>query len=151
VIELELSRPIDARHEGEHQRGVALAQMIGGRAADPLLGQRRLQCIENLVQVHDELVQAVAAPAVGAGDGVDRRALDQVQPGRRQSRQEVVQAGPQIGLSGGSHHLGIGSDGSQHLGAAWHAVVRTFFAAGGGHGVERGCFHGRSRYPGFAR
>jgi hypothetical protein len=65
--ELQLRGAIETSHERVDPWAVRLLQIVGGCAVDPLFGQGRLHGVKPLVQVHDQLVQAVRPATLGQG------------------------------------------------------------------------------------
>ena len=67
VRKLQGGRAVQAAHEGADQRAVIVLHLPGVGAVHVFGGHFTRQCIDLLVQVHDQQVQAVAALAVAAG------------------------------------------------------------------------------------
>ena len=67
VRKLQLGRAVQAAHEGAYQRAVIVLHLPGVGAVHVFGGHFTRQCIDLLVQVHDQQVQAVAALAVAVG------------------------------------------------------------------------------------
>ena len=67
VRKLQIGGAVQAAHEGADQRAVIVLHLPGVGAVHVFGGHFTRQCIDLLVQVHDQQVQAVAALAVAVG------------------------------------------------------------------------------------
>lgn len=99
MVEFQRRGTIDAGHERAYQRIVARAEIVSGRALDLLLREADLQCIELLVQIHDQPMQAVAALPVNLRYSFDRAAIDKISLGLRQIFKQDFKTllGPKVG------------------------------------------------------
>jgi hypothetical protein len=109
-------------HKGGHQRTIVRLEAIGHRALDRFGGQRHLQLVQFLVQIDHQQVQAVAAMAVGACQGVDGGTFHQVVLGRGGDRQ-VLQP---LLITARHHAVGDGLEWCDHFAQRRQQMAQDF-------------------------
>ena len=68
MAESELRGAVEAAHEGAHAGAAGIVEAVHARAVDVFDRGRRGDPVQRLVQVHDEQMQAVVAPAPRRGE-----------------------------------------------------------------------------------
>ena len=111
---LQIGGAVQAAHEGADQRAVIVLHLPGVGAVHVFGGHFTRQCIDLLVQVHDQQVQAVATLAVAVGEFGQCGAAHALVVGQgMELAQPVVSPHGQrlgVGLPGGAQGAGHGGE-----------------------------------------
>jgi len=108
VTEFQRRRSIDPGHEGGDASLIIRGQTISGGAIDGFLGQCCLLRVQLLVQIYDELVQAVPAGRAGSRHCRNRGGVEHVVARIRHCFEQLVEASGEaaaVGLDRRCRHL----------------------------------------------
>ena len=112
MAEFQFTGRVDPAHEGFDRKTIIRPQSISMGAGDDLFGMRGGKTIERLMQIHDQLMQAVVLGAGNRGEACDLHERDVV---RRSDRYRFLQPREARERAIARRRV-TGADGARHLG-----------------------------------